>query len=209
MTPDSYLTIKEKAQIEIPKIKGSRSIGEAYPAATVEQALSCIEATRKREHSASHHCFAFRLNPDGGVYRSSDTGEPGGSAGRPILLEIEGRKLTNVVVVVTRYFGGTRLGIGGLVRAYGSAAGTVLDAAGLIERIRLARIEIQFDYDLTSVVLRTLGRYSAAIVSQQYSEFTASEVDLPFSKLEALQITLRDATSGRVDIRQIEHPDSF
>ena len=128
---DTYLTIGGYARAEI-KIKGSRFIAEAMPVARVEAAEKEIAAVCKREFNATHHCTAYRIGPNGDVFRYNDDGEPSGTAGIPILRQIDGRSLTDTLVVVTRYFGGTKLGTGGLIRAYGDAARQVLETASTL-----------------------------------------------------------------------------
>lgn len=118
---DTFHTIARAAEAEI-KVDGSRFLAEAIPVDSRATVASEIEAIREREHKATHHCTAYRLGRDGADARSNDDGEPTGTAGPPILRQIEARDLTNTLVVVTRYYGGTKLGTGGLVRAYGDAA---------------------------------------------------------------------------------------
>lgn len=130
---DSYRTIARSGSAEI-EVKRSRFLGHAARVADDSSARSVIIEMRKKHHDARHHCSAFVLGPDGTIMRSNDDGEPGGTAGAPMLDVINGRALSDVVVVVTRYFGGTLLGAGGLVRAYGDAAAAALDEAGVLER---------------------------------------------------------------------------
>src|SRR5690606_11612852 len=125
---DTYRVVAGTARAELRE-KGSRFIAEVFPVETEEEAAAAIEAVRRREHAATHHCTAYRLGPEGELFRASDDGEPSGTAGLPILRQIEARGLTNTLVVVTRYFGGTKLGRGGLIRAYGEAAARALDLA--------------------------------------------------------------------------------
>jgi uncharacterized YigZ family protein len=118
---DTYRTLKEGASATL-KVDGSRFLAEAVPVASRDEAEERIAAVRKREHRATHHCTAYRLGPEGDDFRYDDDGEPSGTAGQPILRRIHARDLTNTLVVVTRYFGGTELGTGGLMQAYGDAA---------------------------------------------------------------------------------------
>ncbi|HLA62868.1 MAG TPA: YigZ family protein, partial [Rhodothermales bacterium] len=124
MDSDRYPTLAASpAPVEPPKTKGSRFIGDAFPARSEAEVAACLERVRRREHTATHHCWAARLGVPGPTGygarpRYSDDGEPGGSAGLPILREIDRRGLSDVLVVVTRYYGGTKLGTGGLARAY-------------------------------------------------------------------------------------------
>ena len=128
---DTYLTLREGAEAQI-KVKGSRFLAEAVPVADEAVAEAALATIRKREYNATHHCTAYRIGPAADLFRFNDDGEPSGTAGQPILRQIEGRELTNTLVVVTRYYGGTKLGTGGLIRAYGEAASLALFGLGLV-----------------------------------------------------------------------------
>ena len=131
---DSYKEVSARELAEI-KIKGSRFIGEVVPASSIEDAEAALGQIRKREYNATHHCWAYRLGVKGDLFRYSDDGEPSGTAGQPILRHIDGLGITNILVVVTRYYGGTKLGTGGLIRAYGEAARLVLEKSVIEEKI--------------------------------------------------------------------------
>ncbi len=198
MASDQYRTLSGPASAEPPKVKGSRFWGEVFPAASADQALAHVEAVRAREHAATHHCWAYRLGPDAPAPRSSDDGEPGGSAGVPILREIEGRSLYHVVAVVTRYYGGTKLGVGGLVRAYGEAAGAALDAGR--RRLVVVRVPVQlaFAFDDTAPAMRLLDLFDAELAGQSYTaEGTTLTLAVRRSQAEALGAAFVEATSGR------------
>ncbi|PSR00263.1 MAG: hypothetical protein BRD51_00710, partial [Bacteroidetes bacterium SW_11_64_17] len=122
---DMYRTIDESARAE-QTMDGSLFLAEAMPVSDRRAATECIETVCEREHKAPHHCTAYRLGREGEDFRCDDDGEPSGTAGKPILRQIDARDLTNTLVVVTRYFGGTELGTGGLARAYGDAASAAL-----------------------------------------------------------------------------------
>lgn len=194
---DSYRTLARPASAEPPKTKGSRFIGEAFPVRSEEEAMARLEAVRKREHAATHWCWAYRLGVEGEAFRYSDDGEPSGSAGAPILRQIEARDLTNTLVVVTRYYGGTKLGTGGLVRAYGEAAALALDAAPVAERIVRVPVRLRFAYDDTSPAMHTIGRFDAEIAEQHYAEDTELVVRVRRSEADALRAAFTDALGGR------------
>ncbi|HEX2095462.1 MAG TPA: YigZ family protein, partial [Longimicrobiaceae bacterium] len=141
-------------------MRGSAFIALAAPAETEEEARGRLEAVQRRTFDATHHCSAWRLLS--GVFRASDAGEPSGSAGAPILAAIDGAGVTDCVVIVTRYFGGTRLGVGGLVRAYGEAAVLALQAAPRRVGIPAVRLRVRYPYEHTSAVMRALERAGAA-----------------------------------------------
>lgn len=194
---DAYRTLARPASAEPPKTKGSRFIGEAFPVATEDEAMRRLEVIRKREHAATHWCWAYRLGADGNAFRYSDDGEPSGSAGAPILRQIDARGLTNTLVVVTRYYGGTKLGTGGLVRAYGDAASAALAAAPIIERVVRTELRLRFAYDDTSPALHTVSRFDAEIAEQHYAEDTELVVRVRRSEAEALRAAFTDALGGR------------
>ncbi|GAB5521914.1 MAG: YigZ family protein [Rhodothermales bacterium] len=169
---DTYRTIKTYTEAEV-KIKGSRFIGRAFPAASSEEAEAEIQTLRKAEYTATHHCSAYRVGVRGDTFRYNDDGEPSGTAGPPILRQIDKLELTKVLVVVTRYYGGTKLGTGGLIRAYGEAAALVLDAAAIDERILRDTVVVRFAYADTSPAMHAIGQVDAQIVDTAYGDDTA------------------------------------
>ena len=179
-------------------IKGSRFIAIATPADTPDSALAAVEASRLRWPGASHHCWAYALSS--GPTRSSDDGEPGGSAGRPILAQIEGHDLTDVVVVVTRWFGGTKLGVGGLIRAYGGTAGKTLDRCEVVERVPTVPCAIEHAYDDTGLVQGLLAHLGQPVRDTRWGEGVTVLLDVPEDRVEALSTALRDRSSGRLEI---------
>lgn len=198
--PDSYRTIAAPALAELPRIKGSRFLGEAFPVSTEAEAEARLEAVRRREHAATHHCWALRLGTDGQRFRSSDDGEPSGTAGLPILRQIDARELTDVLVVVTRYYGGTKLGTGGLVRAYGEAAAAVLEEARVRVRLERVPLRLRFAYDDTSPAMHVLHAFEAEIAEQHYGEATELVVLVRRSRAGALREAFTEALGGRGEI---------
>jgi uncharacterized YigZ family protein len=197
---DTYRTIVRPALAEPPKTKGSRFIGEAFPAATEAEAEAHLDAVRKREHAATHWCWAWRLGTEGDAFRYNDDGEPSGSAGAPILRQIDARALTNTVVVVTRYYGGTKLGTGGLVRAYGEAASAALDAARIVECVIRVPVRLRFAYDDTSPAMHTVSRFDTEIAEQHYTDDTELVVHVRRSEAEALRAAFVEALGGRGEV---------
>ena len=159
---DTYYTPGHYARTE-SKVKGSRFIAEAKRVDSVKDAEAEIAAIRKREYNATHHCTAYRIGSDGHIFRYNDDGEPNGTAGAPILRQIDARQLTNILVVVTRYYGGTKLGTGGLLRAYGEAASEALAAALIEEHVIRTRVRLRFGYADTSPAMHTISRFDVAI----------------------------------------------
>ena len=150
---DSYLTIEAPAEA-LYKDKGSRFLAFAYPVANEEQIRERVDALRKKYFDATHHCYAWRLGPSGDSFRAVDDGEPSSTAGRPILGQMLSRNVTNALIVVVRYFGGTKLGVPGLIAAYRESAAAALDASSVVERTVDAVLEIGFGYLVLNDVMR-------------------------------------------------------
>ena len=200
---DTYLTLAGMSRAELT-VKASRFIGEALPVQSVDEALDAIEAIRKREYNASHHCFAYRLGFEAEDFRYSDDGEPNGTGGPPILRHIDGRGLTNVVVVVTRYYGGTNLGTGGLIRAYGDAAAAALDAGRSVTKILRERVSLTFQYDDTSPAMHTINQFNAPVVATNYSDVTEIIVNVRCAETDALEVLFTSALAGRGAVRRLD-----
>jgi uncharacterized YigZ family protein len=155
MEPDTYLTIKSFSQ-GLYKEKGSRFIALAYPVTTQEEIKSILENTRKEHHSARHHCFAWMLGQSRQRFRVNDDGEPSGSAGKPILGQINSFQVTNILIVVVRYFGGKLLGVSGLINAYRSAAESALKNSEIIELYIQDFYELIFPYGAINDVMKII-----------------------------------------------------
>lgn len=203
----TYRTVASAAEVEIDKIKGSRFLGALWPVADAARAQERLAARRAEHRDATHNCWAWRLGLDPEARRSSDDGEPSGTAGRPILQEIDGRRLTDVLVVVTRYYGGTKLGTGGLLRAYSEAAAAVLGAARVIEVTLTRRLEIRFDYDLTGPVMAVLAAFRLAPGPARYDSQSTLVLEVPEEEEDALRRSLRDATTGRILLPPQDGPE--
>ncbi|PJK09625.1 YigZ family protein [Lysobacteraceae bacterium NML95-0200] len=161
-----YRTIEAPASGEV-KDRGSRFIGYAYPMASTEALRKHLEALREAHPKACHWCYAYRLGADGGQFRANDDGEPSGSAGRPILGQIDSAGLSDVLVVVVRYFGGTLLGVPGLIAAYKGAAAAALAAAQTLEKDVTRTLWLRCDYPHLSDALRIAKQHQAEILSQE------------------------------------------
>jgi uncharacterized YigZ family protein len=180
--------------------KGSRFIATAIPVETAEAAKAALAEVQAEMPDATHHCWAWRLAP-GDRLQSSDAGEPGGSAGRPILAQITGHDVVDVLVVVTRYYGGTKLGVGGLVRAYGGAAGKVLDRAETVRHIERVMVTIEHAYEDAVPVDGVLRRYDVDTQDTAYGERVSRHVRVPSDAWVEVRAALLDATAGRVQAR--------
>jgi uncharacterized YigZ family protein len=194
----SYKIVTEKVEVETPATKGSRFIGLANHAPTTEAATAFLEGVRQAHPKATHHTFAWII--DGDNIRMSDDGEPKGTAGRPIFDRIKGQGLSKTVVVVVRYYGGTKLGTGGLVRAYGGAASAVLEAASIVEKEQRFTIELRCPYDLEGPIKGIIKEYGGEIDEISWG----SDVSIQVSVTEALQSScctaLMERCGGRVII---------
>ena len=155
METDAYLTIKLSTE-GLYKEKGSRFISYAFPVSTQEEIKMHLETLRRQHHAARHHCYAWMLGVNRDNFRSNDDGEPSGSAGRPILGQINSFNLTNILVVVVRYFGGKLLGVPGLINAYRTAAGSALLSAEIISLVELVNFEIEFPYASLNDIMKII-----------------------------------------------------
>lgn len=160
-----YRTLAAPAEAEF-KDKGSRFIAYAYPVADAEAVKTHVEALRQAHHKARHWCYAYRLGTDGNRFRANDDGEPAGSAGRPILGQIDSAGLTDTLVVVVRYFGGTLLGVPGLIHAYKTATAQALAAAETVEKAVRRTVRLRCDYPHLSEALRIAKQHQAEVLEQ-------------------------------------------
>lgn len=192
---ERYLTVAREGVHE-SEIKRSRFLCTLAPAATEEAAQDVIARVRKDHPTATHNCFAYVIGPDGRLHKASDDGEPGGTAGTPMLQVLLRREIRDVVAVVTRYYGGVQLGAGGLVRAYGGAVSAALDDLGVIERRRLALVAVAVDHQRAYKLendLRTAGR---AVRGVSYGSDVTIDLGIPEEELPQFRAWLADATAG-------------
>lgn len=166
---DTYFTI-DSVSSGVYRDRGSRFLAFAHPVSSVEEVKGIIENYKKEYHDARHHCYAYVLGHDKPVWKFNDDGEPPGTAGKPILAQINSRNLTNVIVVVVRYFGGTLLGTGGLVNAYKTASAEALNNAKIIERFVEKMVTIRFPYSRLNAVMKLLNDARAVIYKQEFGE---------------------------------------
>jgi uncharacterized YigZ family protein len=181
MDATSYRTVAGTAAAEF-KDRGSKFLAYVFPVDNIEDAKEKLAAVKKEHPKASHHCFAWRLGTDKNSFRSSDDGEPAGTAGKPILGQINSRQLTNVMVVVVRYFGGTLLGVPGLINAYRSASSAALDSAGIVIKPVLTTYALEFDYTLTNDVMRIIKSSDCLVLQKAMNLFCRMEIGIPVSR---------------------------
>lgn len=195
---DSFLTISEPSTIEI-KVKGSRFIGETVSVFSSDDIDTALNTIRKREHAATHHCYAWQIGfGEDPQFKYSDDGEPNGTAGRPIYDTLSGRNLTDTLVVVTRYFGGTKLGPGGLVRAYSQAAAEALDKSGSVERFLLDKLSFTIDFSYYDQVMRLLDSIGGNVVASDFAESVSMTVEIRKSRRDELKASLTELTHGKL-----------
>jgi len=197
---DSFDVVAAEYRHESDPIKGSRFVATVSPAPTPAEAEAVVARVRAADPNATHHCWAYRTGRPCDRFRFSDDGEPGGSAGRPILQQIEGHGLTDTVVVVTRWFGGTKLGIGGLIRAYGGCTARALDLAPKKTLLLTRRVAASFPYECLSAVQRVLAAHQLEPLEAEYGEAVAMTLEVPVCELEDFRRELRDRTAGRIQL---------
>lgn len=199
-------TIKERVRSEI-KVRGSRFIATAIPVETKEEAMTEIEQLRREYWDATHNCFAYQFAPNGAEYRFSDDGEPSGTAGKPILFAIQQRELMNVLVVVTRYFGGTKLGAGGLARAYADSTNDALDHAEVVVNWPVTPIRVFTPYDDMSDV-RRLVEAETERFEEEFRDVVIYTADIRDDRLEAFSEQLTQISAGRAGMINLDIVDS-
>jgi uncharacterized YigZ family protein len=185
MNSDSYYTI-EKPVIAEFKDRGSRFIVYAYPIQTIDEFKIHLTALKKEHPKAVHHCFAYRIGIDGNNFRVSDDGEPSGTAGRPILGQVDSKELTNTLIIVVRYFGGTLLGVPGLINAYKTSALLVLQNAVLIRKTVTKSLRLQFDYVQLNDMMQLFRKHECEILKREMGLFCVFELEIPIRNYSEL-----------------------
>lgn len=165
-----YKTINTPVENILLKEKGSKFIGFAFPVTNEIELKTALDKIKSEHPKATHHCYAFRMGLNGENYRANDDGEPSGSAGLPIYNQLLGNELTNILVVVVRYYGGTKLGVSGLVKAYKETAKITLEEADVITKELETEIEIQFNFSQQNIIFTLLSKFDAKILSFEAEE---------------------------------------
>jgi uncharacterized YigZ family protein len=163
---DIYKTILKPSKEVLYKEKGSKFFGYAFPVTNEEEIKNLLSELKKQHHSARHFCYAWQLGKEYNQYRANDDGEPSNSAGAPIYGQLQSFEVTNILVVVVRYFGGTKLGVGGLIQAYKTAAQMALEASKIVTKTIDQEIQLAFDYPEMNTVMRIVKDYNLEIISQ-------------------------------------------
>jgi uncharacterized YigZ family protein len=196
---DTYKTIEEKAK-GVYKEKGSKFLAFAFPVFTEDELKNHIAGLRKEYHDARHHCYAWKLGLDGNRFRTNDDGEPSGTAGKPIYGQLLSHELTNVLVVVVRYFGGTKLGTSGLIHAYKSATKDAFANAVIIERTVNDTCNVMFDYGAMNDVMRIVKEENPEIISQDFNLSCKMKLSIRKSKSQVLISKLEKLESVKIEI---------
>lgn len=199
---DKYKTLQSSSTGEF-KDRGSKFIAYAFPVYSEEAWQDHLEVIKKEHFKARHHCFAWRLGLDKNNFRASDDGEPSGTAGRPILGQIDSYELSNVFIVVVRYFGGTKLGTSGLINAYRAAATDALENAKIIEKTVEDIYKIDFDYALMSNVMNAVKKLDLEIVKQEFEALAFLKVAIRQSAIEETLKYLK-AYIAKVRIEEVD-----
>ena len=185
MLTDTYLTIKEPST-GLFKDKGSKFLAFAYPVSNDQEIKKLVEALKKEYFDARHHCYAYRLGADKLTFRANDDSEPSGTAGKPILGQIVSKDITNVLIVVVRYFGGTLLGTSGLINAYKNASSDALSKAVIIEKKVFAIYQLVFNYEQMNYVMKIIKDHDLESFDQSFEITCSLQVKIRLSMVEAL-----------------------
>jgi uncharacterized YigZ family protein len=189
--PDFYTTIERLSNAEF-KDRGSKFIAFAFPIETADDFKKELQVLKKEHPKAVHHCFGYRIGTDGNNFRSSDDGEPSGTAGKPILGQIDSKGFTNVAIIVVRYWGGTLLGVPGLINAYKTAAALALQVTPVVERQIEVNYSIEFDYTLMNEVMMVMKQFNCNILSNEMQLFCILKAGIPKNRMDEVLYRLKD-----------------
>ncbi|MBK8551908.1 MAG: YigZ family protein [Ignavibacteria bacterium] len=196
---DSFLTIKKQSSAEI-KINKSKFISQAIPIKTQSEVSDYLNEIKKKYYDASHHPYAYRIGIDRNNFKISDDGEPSGSSGKPILEMIDKYNVTDTLLVVTRYFGGTKLGVGGLRRAMSEAAELCMSKAEIVERLITEEINLEFDYKFMNVIMNLIETEKIKLLKNGSDEKCKLTLEVRLSKIEKLRSESVSLTNGSIRI---------
>lgn len=186
-----YNTISQLSAAEF-KDRGSKFIAFAFPIETADDFKQQLQKLKKEHPKAVHHCFAYRIGTDGNNFRSSDDGEPSGTAGKPILGQIDSKQLTNIAVIVVRYWGGTLLGVPGLINAYKVSAAMALQVTPIVQKQVELPYSIEFDYTQMNEVMMILKQFNCNMLAQEMQLFCMIKTGIPQNRLDEVLYRLND-----------------
>jgi uncharacterized YigZ family protein len=202
MTTTTYLTVARAGSAEV-EVRRSRFLAHVERVETETRARAVVEAARKEHWDARHHCWASVVGPDAGVQRASDDGEPSGTAGAPMLEVLRGRDLSDVVVVVTRWFGGTLLGAGGLVRAYSDAVRAVLDEVGVRPRVLMSRFDLAAGHAEAARWEADLRSRGVTVLGVDHAEHATLHLAVPAEEVDVLTARVASLTAGSAGLAPV------
>ncbi|KAA0126361.1 YigZ family protein [Chryseobacterium sp. SN22] len=188
----NFKTIESPVENILLKEKGSKFIGFAFPVNNEEELKAALEKIRSEHPKATHHCYAFRMGLNGENYRANDDGEPSGSAGLPIYNQLLANEITNVLVISVRYYGGTKLGVSGLVKAYKESAKITLEEARIITRELETTVEIEFNFNQQNLIFTLLSKYDAKVLQFDADEKCIVTASLKLSQKESISEKLSE-----------------
>lgn len=186
---DSYKTILNPSE-GLFKDKGSKFIAQVFHVETEDECKEVLQSVKKSFHDARHHCYAYRINPENEESRSNDDGEPSGTAGKPILNQILSYELFNVMVVVVRYFGGTKLGVSGLISAYKTATREALDNAVIVNQFLTSNFLLKFDYPLMNDIMRVIKEENLESTAPEFTDSCVIKIEIKKNNTERIKIRL-------------------
>ena len=186
-----YFTIDKPSTAEF-KDRGSKFIAFAFPIETTDDFKKQLQGLKKEHPKAVHYCFAYRIGTDGNNFRSADDGEPSGTAGKPILGQIDSKNITNVAVIVVRYWGGTLLGVPGLINAYKTVAALALQVTPIIEKQIEVSYSVEFDYTQMNEVMMVMKQFNCTIYAKEMQLFCIIKAGVPKNRLEEVLNRLKD-----------------
>ena len=198
MAGDSYRTVAATAEAACRE-RSSKFLSWIYPVRSEEEIRERLDALRKKYYDATHHCYAWRLGPHGETFRANDDGEPSGTAGKPILGQLLSNDITDCLVVVVRYFGGTKLGVPGLIAAYKESAAEAIAAAEIVERTVDRTVELDFPYVAMNDIMRVVKEEQPKVVSQTFDNLCSMRLTIRESRAEVLIEKLKKAGGSIAD----------
>lgn len=201
---DAYRTLASQGSARLTRER-SRFLAFVEPAATVDEIEGRLAAIRRRHHDATHVCYAYRCRAELSIVaRADDAGEPSGSAGTPILQQLEVAELVDVLAVVIRYFGGVKLGVGGLVRAYGAVTAAALAKASIVERHLEVALRLRFPIEVNAAVMRAIHRHGARVLDIRYDTQGEATVTVPPSRATSFADAVREETGARARVERVQ-----
>jgi uncharacterized YigZ family protein len=196
---DEYQTIAENGRYDL-KEKGSKFTGFTFRIASVEEADLIIQKNKKEYYDATHNCFAYRIGLDGNLFRFNDDGEPSSTAGKPILNAIDQLKVTDLLVIVNRYFGGTKLGVPGLIKTYHNSAYEAIKYSKIVTVIIKKKLSLRFEHRFISTVMHILSMKNIAILEQLYDEYVNMKIEIRLSESDVFAKALFESLNGKIKI---------